>query len=233
MNKVISSLAISSLLVSTSVIADSNGMYGYLGFQNTNLDAGDTSVLADVGISVDDSDTGLNLGIGYKVNKYFSIEGGYMNLGTVLSANTPSLTIANAGSDTIDNVPVSWAAGTTLSADAGIDVDCWTLGGLFHLPVTDDFSAYLKAGVYFWDAEASFNGNISAGSVTYDGTTYAGSYTLWSGSEDGTDAYYGIGAQYDINDKFGIRADYTMMEVDTSIGSADLDIWSAAMVVNF
>lgn len=70
------------------------------------------------------------------------------------------------------------------------------------LPINDKFTAYAKAGINRWsldDAVASVTG---------------------TNDDSGTDATYGLGVQYRINDKFGLRGDYSRFKV----GDANVDV---------
>lgn len=72
------------------------------------------------------------------------------------------------------------------------------------LPVDNNFSLAARLGLAMWD-------------YTLTGTSAAlpgGSLTL---EDDGTDIYYGIGAQYDFNEKVFVGVEYTVTELDLSL----------------
>jgi len=81
--------------------------------------------------------------------------------------------------------------------------------GIF--PVQENFEVYGKAGMNRWDAD-------------YD---YTDTCCTVSESDDGTDAYFGIGATYILN-KVGLSAGYTRFDV----ADTDLDVFALSVEVN-
>ncbi len=70
------------------------------------------------------------------------------------------------------------------------------------LPITDNFSAYAKAGFHSWNLDAELPG-------------------LASNSDDsGTDPTYGLGLQYRFTEHVALRGEYSRFEVE----DADVDL---------
>ena len=243
LNLLKSSLLVASLIASSSVMAESSGFYGVLGFQQSVLDQ-DTTFISDLGVSVDDNDTGMNIGLGYKINNFISAEGGYMSMGDVFSASG-SVSAGGVGdSGVTEGIAWSYTNDLALGASGAVDADGWTLGALLTFPATDKLSVYAKGGMYFWDAEGTLVAGITAGSITIDGETYNGTESI-SVSDSGTDPYFGVGVQYDINEQLGFRVDYTRYQADITISSiggtaitpisydADIDTYGASLVYKF
>jgi OOP family OmpA-OmpF porin len=93
------------------------------------------------------------------------------------------------------------------------------LVGVGLLPLANNFALYAKAGFYRGETEAT--GSNALGSVNE--------------KETNTDLTYGLGAQYNFNPKFGVRAEwqrYTNMGGE-AIGESDVDVLSIGAVVRF
>jgi len=84
----------------------------------------------------------------------------------------------------------------------------------------ESISVYGKLGAIAWDTDYAYNGQ-----VTINGVAYNGSGTV---SDDGTDAYYGVGGMYDINERFGVGLEWVRYDLDTEI-----DVFGANLVMNF
>lgn len=116
---------------------------------------------------------------GLKLGQHFSLEGQYLNFGT-----------AEDG-------------------DNRVDADGWTAGGVFELPMTQNFSVYGKGGALFWDAEGRF-ANVSA-------------------DDDGTDPFYGVGARFALSQHLALRLEYERFELNDT----DIDMASANLLFHF
>lgn len=76
--------------------------------------------------------------------------------------------------------------------------------------VTDSLGLFAKLGVARWDAEVSVAG-------------------LGDTDDDGSGSTWGIGAQYPLTDKVGVRAEWER----TAFDSDDVDLWSVSIVYRF
>jgi OOP family OmpA-OmpF porin len=79
------------------------------------------------------------------------------------------------------------------------------------LPLTEKVALYAKAGVNRW--------NLDNANPALTGTA----------DDSGTDATYGLGVQYRINDRFALRGDYSRLVV----GEMDIDVAQVQAVVRF
>lgn len=130
-------------------------------------------------VSVSDTATAYGVDVGYQFLPYFAVEGGYTDFGAA-SADF-NVTIAPVS----EHVEVH-AKGETLFA-VGI------------LPVSNSFSFFGKLGILSYTQD--FSGHVSgAGLPTTD---------LQSASDSGTTTGIGVGANWDINDRFGLRLGFT------------------------
>lgn len=100
------------------------------------------------GFSVDDTDTGYSLGLGYEFNKYVAFEAGYVDLGETTM---------------------------TLGAfNAAVEADGFYFGPKVSLPITDKFSVFGKVGLFAWDVDASSNFGVAASASGTDAYFGAG-----------------------------------------------------------
>ena len=95
---------------------------------------------------------------------------------------------------------------TSLFDKDGVEVTAFELVGIGKFPVANSFSVFGKLGLAMWDAEI-------------DGV----------GSDDGTDLTYGVGVQYDLTSRLGIRGQLQWYDVD----EADADVISVGVIYRF
>jgi OOP family OmpA-OmpF porin len=145
MKKTLLRLAMTSaiVLIPTAYAADSGLYLGLSAGQGTAKDlpsAGEfDAALASLGVttsssSTDDSDFAFKLFGGYKVNKYFALEGSWTDLGeATYSANIVA--------------PVS------ASANANWEASAFALSALGILPLGSQFELFGKVGLTLWDAD--------------------------------------------------------------------------------
>lgn len=97
------------------------------------------------------------------------------------------------------------------SFDADTDFQSFSVGGRANLPLGANFALTGKAGFHFWDQEV----NVDGSSLQF--------------SEDGTDPYFGAGAELLVSEEIGIRAEYTRFTGEET----DADLISASAVIRF
>ena len=152
MKKLLLSLALTSAVVAMpATYAANTGLYlGLSAGQGTAEDfpsaAEFDAALNFFGVttsssSTDDSDYAYKIFGGYKVNKYFAVEGSWTDLGEA----TYSATVVS---------PISG------NANASWEASAFALSALGILPLGSQFELFGKVGITFWDADArvSFDG---------------------------------------------------------------------------
>jgi OmpA-OmpF porin, OOP family len=82
------------------------------------------------------------------------------------------------------------ALGFPFTASAG--VTAWTFAGVGTLPLNESFSLFGKVGLANWKVDVSANVLGASG----------------SDSDSGTDAFFGIGARYNLNKNWGLVLEY-------------------------
>lgn len=91
------------------------------------------------------------------------------------------------------------ATGPGGTARATIEIDGFVFGAIGRIPVAERFSIIPRAGFFMWDGK---------GVVTLNGATVS------TVSDDGTDLYLGIGAQFEISKQFHIGAHFSRYDAD-------------------
>lgn len=81
--------------------------------------------------------------------------------------------------------------------DVSLRADGYTLGLIGGVPVSESFSLVGRGGAFFWDADA----RIDDVAVPF---------------RDDNDYYYGLGADFKVNEQFSLLGDWTRYEFDSS-----------------
>ena len=140
------------------------------------------------GLAVDDDSTAFRIVGGWRVNQHFALEIGYHDFG-----------------DFEQNIDSAGATGkVNLSADG------FTFGVTGSIPVSERFSLFGRAGVFFWDGNAKIN-NVS------------------QATPEDTNPYLGAGASFAINEAFLLTGDWTRYELE----AVNSDVYSIGMAYRF
>lgn len=94
---------------------------------------------------------------------------------------------------------------------SSLDVDGISLALVGTWPINDAFSVFGKVGAHDWDAEVS------------------GPFTAQLSDDSDGDVFYGIGAQYNFNERISVRAEIERYEVD----DLDYDVATIGLLYNF
>ena len=164
------------------------------------------------GTTLDKTDVGWKAYLGYRFNPYLAAEGGYVDLGEA-SFNT-TIVSAPPGTNPAPPFPIH----ATATAKGVV------LSGLAHLPLTDSFSLFAKAGLFRW--QAKFTERIPGTDIT-----------RVSRSEEKTDPLYGAGLQLHFTPAIAARLEWERFkDVGSGIGGRegrDVDFFSAGILVQF
>ena len=82
-----------------------------------------------------------------------------------------------------------------------VESDSIDFGVKGMLPLGDKFSLIGRVGMARWDYELSETDSAFPGEV-------------FKVDDDGTDIYYGVGAQFNVTEQFFVTAEYTVLEMD-------------------
>lgn len=203
-----------TMLVATTTVAaaqdNHQGLYANIGVSQLSADL-DLSNLNLQGNTVNLGEESANITmitgrLGYRLNSYFAIEG---DAGFGIGGDSLQRTIP---------VAVDGIGDVNVNADADLDVE--TYFGIFArgiLPVSDQFDIFLRGGYGTAEAEAT-------AVATTD--LLAGFSATATDSQSTNGFAYGIGGQYHINERHGIRADFS------AIGS-EAQFFSLAYAIKF
>jgi opacity protein-like surface antigen len=200
-----------ALFASNAAAQDSyQGLYVNIGISQLSADL-DLSELDLQGNSVDlGEETAkiimINGRLGYRLNQYIAIEG--------------DAGFGIGGDDFQRSIPVNVDRLGVVTVDADADLDVKSYFGIFArgiLPVSAQFDIFLRGGYGTAKAEASAIATTAS---------LPGFSANVSDSQSTNDFAYGIGAEYHINERHGIRADFS------AIGS-EAQFISVAYAVKF
>lgn len=200
MNKLYSmSLLLGLAAVASSASAADTGWYAGVDLGQSKYDVMSTTVteisqgLAEEGLpntsTESDTATAYGVDVGYQFFKYFAVEGGYVDFGS--STGDINITLTPPG-----------------NAHVSLHAKGETLYGVGILPVSDQFSLFGKLGVLHYSQDA--NGSVSVAGV--------GSMSIPKASDNGNTTGIGVGANWAINDQFGLRLGFTRFH---SVGDAN------------
>ena len=143
----------------------------------------------------DEEATSWNLLAGYRVSKHVALELAYHDFGT-LHEFSPSRTIGQI---------------TTIEVRSEMESKGATLSLLGELPITDQWSVYLRAGGLFADQDVSRRIAGNAFEESYDSEVFL----------------YGLGTQIDFGAHWTVRLDFQSYDdvgKGNGIGEADVDV---------
>jgi OmpA-OmpF porin, OOP family len=199
MRSFIAALLASAYLVVTPVLAQDTGFYLGAKVGQSKLKGACDPTPGITLTSCDDKDTAWGVFAGYQVNRYFGVETGWTDLGEA-SASAPVL-----------GFPVN----------VSVSAKGWELVGVGSIPLSEQFSAYAKAGAYRWRVK----GNVAVAGI--------GSASV---SESGTDFTYGLGLRFDFTKSLGARLEwqrYNDLGDENTTGKGDVNLWNLGIVFKF
>lgn len=214
--------AIATFAVASPALAGDFYVYGSVGQSDIGLEKGNLDGFLSKGLtnagatnlssssSVDNTDTGYKLGVGYQFTPYVAVEGGYVDLGkTKYSYNAT-------------------AAQGTATASGEVKISGVNLSVVGILPVGADFNLFGKVGVLVGQAKASYGGTVNAPGI---GAWGAGT----SGTKNQSAATYGIGASYNLTKEISLRAEYEWFDIKgiPATGDPDAKLFSLGVAYKF
>lgn len=209
MKRIALALAVALGLVSVPTLAADPGFYVGAGVGEFNVEI-DSVSLGDetASLDFDDGDTGFKVFGGYQFLPWLGAELGYVDGGTA----SESYSDQDLG-----------------SAELEVDVTAITIAAVGTLPIGDMFELYGKLGMALWEGDltATVTGTLC------DELQAIGESCSDSASDDGEDFYYGVGAGINIGERFNVRIEYEIFEIDPQDVDADANFLSASAVYRF
>jgi len=190
-------LPVAALLAADDARAETDWYVGAaIGTADVDYKAADlTSDLAGLGwtiddVTVDNDGTAWKIYGGWSITNYFALELGWVDLGNIetrYSTTIPPNEIDNILSDTYDVHPLTG--------------DGVTAAVVLRWPFADNFAVHAKAGVFAWNSDVDIR-------VVEGGTGQ------FLGDQDGTDAMYGIGLEWTIDDRWSLTAEWERYQLN-------------------
>ncbi|QMU60784.1 MAG: outer membrane beta-barrel protein [Gammaproteobacteria bacterium] len=87
------------------------------------------------------------------------------------------------------------------------------LSGISSYPINDNGFLYMKGGLFNWEVDPNYNQTNAK----------------YLGQTRGTDIFYGLGANYDLNARFGVSAEWERYQMEES----DIDYLSTKLKFKF
>jgi len=177
-------------------------------------DAGET-----YSASVDKSDTGYKLQLGYQFNDNFAIEGGYVDLGELgykgrLAGEDDDYTYAG-------------------SLKGKREVTGFNLDALLILPVNAGFSIFGKVGVVAAKVKTTLD--YSEVDTYQNGDIESGSMKLYSENGTKVKAHFGVGVSYQFAQGLSVRVEAERFNKvgDSDTIEGDVDLYSVGLAYRF
>lgn len=189
------SLLRTSLIASIGLLAMSHAnaansdWYGNISLGNTQFPSGISNTTGTA--KLDESGTGTKFTIGKKIDKTISIEGFYADFGSA------SLTGNNGDTFRYNNTTYTFIVNNAKLEVSGTGIG---IDGKFDYAINEKSKIAGRIGLLSWKTTATASGSTISTS---------------SSSSTGSDIFYGVGYQYDINKKFAVTVDYDFYKLDT------------------
>ena len=195
-----------SLILSLNTLAEEKGFYVGGSVGHTSIDTlseGQVNAnLAAGGITATSNVDDTDMG--------WKLFGGY-NFNQYFGLELGYVDLGEASLDITATAPA--AATASVSAEA----DGFQFTGIARYPLMNNFDVFGKVGGFVWDVEGG-------GSVTSGATT-----VVVSAEDDGSSIMFGFGAEYELQNNIGIRAEWERFEVS----SDDVDMFSIGVEYDF
>src|SRR3984885_1629668 len=195
--KMAAGLAALALSMSPSAFADDAGWYTGFNAGQSRAKIDDSRIadgllddsLTTTSISNDDRHFGFKAFGGYEFNRYFSLEGGYFDLGRF--------------GFTADTLPAGSLHGDIKLNGVNFDV-------VGSVPLGDKFSLFARAGLNYADAKDSFAGTGAVAVIDRSPSKWAANYKFGFGAEYDFTRFIGMrieAERYRIDDAVGNKGD--------------------------
>lgn len=205
--------ALAALLLSGHAAAQNSGWYigGGPGFSKAKFERSDFTPLAGGTYSVDDTDVAPRVFGGYRIASNWGVEFGVAVLGRFKHRYT-------GGSGT---------------AVYNYDASAATVAIATNLPLGGGVSLNGRLGAAF--TAARLQGPFTTGTITTNAPTCANVF-FDDCTSTKTNVYWGLGGQFDINPRWGVRLDYDNYGKFGDVfetGRAKMEQWSTNVVFRF
>jgi hypothetical protein len=160
-----------------------------------------------------DTDIGYQATFGYRFLRYFAVELGLAQFGSMVSHAKADMDFGDGAGSVPVTVKLSYSAGGPIMSAIGI------------LPINDKFELFGRLGYLFTSSEREFSAVIDGQSGGFG-----------SAKGDSQDPVYGIGFAWHINQVYSVRGEYQKID---SVGQANrtgeenLEVFGLGVVIRF
>lgn len=211
--------------------------------KHTNLQIDNNTAMTRGGVPVFESSqtsnkNGYKLQLGYKFNENFAVEGGYVNLGKteynasynyktsipLIPPSTPGYALLPPALKNI-TIPTGGASGT---ASRTAKISGINISAVGSYPITEDISVFAKAGALRAQVKTNSSSVSSKANIAGLGNGSV-SKARWRG-------ILGLGADYNFDENFGIRAEferYNKLGDNDTVGTIDINLMSLGLIGKF
>lgn len=169
---------------------------------------------------LDDEDIGWKLYGGYIFNKYFNLEVGYVDLGD--AELNEELTVSSTLPAPIGTIL------TSIGSHAIAEVTGFTFTAVIKYPLLEKLSVFGKVGAFFWQTDTTVSTSIDSQPPIFS----SGFSDALSFEDNGSDVMFGFGAEYDITERWGVRAEWERYS-NVSDDDNDIDYISGGVIFRF
>lgn len=224
------------------------GLYGGFGFGQSRVGGWEavdfnTELMTATGgypaiTRVDQRSEGWKLFGGYQFNKFFALEGGFVDFNDFRASSG----FAYKNYTPAGGVPANPALRVISGAVSNYTTenDAWMLAAVGKLPVTEKVSAFAKLGASSWTSNYRVTyqrPHPTAGMQPLPQPAVPSLATpanpiAQSGTDEGVDLYYGLGVSYDLLDNLALRAEWERFKIDAP-HIDHIDLMTAGVVMKF
>jgi hypothetical protein len=179
--------------------------------ENTLINTGAT--IANLSSGTEDTDIGYQATFGYRFHRYFAVELGLAQFGTMASTARADMDFGDGDGVVPVSVKLSYSAGGPIMSAIGI------------LPLGNKFELFGRIGYLFTSSERKFDAKIDGESGGFG-----------SAKGDSQDPVYGIGFAWHINQVYSIRGEYQQLDAlgqADRTGEEDLKVIGLGIVIRF
>lgn len=198
-----------ALFASANAMSIEDSWYGRAGFGLTDLDVGQMERdLCSVDLCYDFGiDKGFSLNVGYRLNRHLAMEGGYTDLGE--ASDTQSIN-PSFFDPSLPNGEADVKIATSTSN--------WSMAALATTDSNKALYAGAKLGFHFWETDV----DVSA----------PGGGSMNALSEDGTDIFYGVFANWRV-DNWTLGVEQTIFQTEIDGESMDPSMTAVSLSLDF
>jgi hypothetical protein len=161
--------------------------------ENTLINTG--ADIVNLSSGTQDTDIGYQATFGYRFHRYFAVELGLAQFGSMVSHAKADMDFDDGRGVVPVTVKLSYSAGGPIMSAIGI------------LPINDKFELFARLGYLFTSSEREFTAVVDGESGNFG-----------SAKGDSQDPVYGLGFSWHINQVYSIRGEYQQLD---SLGQAD------------